>query len=38
VQRRLELIYPGKHSVEIKEEEDYFLVDLVIDLNATNQK
>ena len=38
VQRRLELIYPGKHSFEIREEEDYFLVDLVIDLNAANQK
>jgi LytS/YehU family sensor histidine kinase len=38
VQRRLELIYPGKHSVEIGEEEDYFLVHLVIDLDAANQK
>jgi hypothetical protein len=38
VQRRLELIYPGKHSVEIRDEEDYFLVHLVIDLDAANQK
>ena len=38
VRRRLELIYPDKHSVEIREEDDYFLLHLSIDLYTTQQK
>lgn len=35
VRRRLELLYPDQHSLEIKEEPDVFIVDLSIDLKHT---
>ncbi|MCB0777693.1 MAG: histidine kinase, partial [Chitinophagaceae bacterium] len=33
VSRRLELLYPGKHQLEIKETEDNFTVQLKLDLS-----
>lgn len=33
--QRLELIYPGRHELVINEEEDVFIVNLRIELNAT---
>jgi sensor histidine kinase YesM len=33
--KRLELIYPGRHELVITEEEDVFIVNLRIELNAT---
>ncbi|MGA8852967.1 MAG: histidine kinase [Christiangramia sp.] len=33
VRRRLELLYPDKHTLEIKDDPDVFIVDLNIDLN-----
>ena len=34
-QKRLKLMYPNKHILEIKDKPDYFTVNLKIDLNAT---
>jgi sensor histidine kinase YesM len=36
VQRRLELLYPGKHLLKIKDEEEVFIVDLKLELVKTN--
>jgi two-component system, LytTR family, sensor kinase len=35
VRRRLELLYPGKHTLDISEEEHTFLVELSLQLNKT---
>ncbi len=35
VKRRLELLYPQKHSLEIIQEQDIFNVNLTLDLNST---
>ncbi|QYA26131.1 hypothetical protein G3I01_11595 [Gramella sp. MT6] len=38
VRRRLELLYPGRHIFEIKEEPDVFIVDLSVDLKTINSE
>lgn len=38
VRRRLELIYPGRHELEISQEQDVFKVCLKIDLNESGSK
>lgn len=37
VQRRLDLLYPNKHTIEIKEDHDVFVIDLNIELD-NNEK
>ena len=36
VRRRLDLLYPNRHTLEIKEDPDVFVVDLTIDLDSEN--
>jgi LytS/YehU family sensor histidine kinase len=36
VRRRLELLYPNRHTLEIREDPDVFIVDLTIDLEAAD--
>ena len=36
VRRRLELIYPNRHTLEIKEDPDVFIVELTIELDPEN--
>ena len=38
VRRRLDLIYPNKHTLEIKDEIDVFIIDLVIELDDMDTK
>ena len=38
VLRRLELLYTGKHTIDIKDEEDVFIVDLKLMLTGSNFK